>query len=221
MEDTEAVLAGDQDLTDALRRAAPADVISVEYFHIYLDEEIGERHNASIQQLQVIEANTMGQCARIVMIDDYTVGPPAIDESDVLEHLSGKDAAPDCLAYESRLIPQAPALLHAVSNRRLCRSYERYVASNGRYPCSLLTAVWYVIRLGGLRADGVIRPLSADPWWPAALLVNVLPADLDELEGRALELIASSPFSSYLPRIRNVFYSAPLASAPRLCVGRF
>lgn len=113
--------------------------------------------------------------------------------------------SPDYWAYEKDMIENARTLLDSVTSNKLKRSYQDYVANN-KYPCSLLTASWYLTRLGFLDSSAIKCLSPGDTYAPAERLINMLPRDYRGVESRALKLIAKSQFAEAADKIQDLFY---------------
>lgn len=126
---------------------------SIEYSHIYKDQRIGEQHLASIDRLHELESD--GD-KRVVMIDDYSPDYGDLDYDEFIEFLSDNDAEPDVVITESSLVPHSLNLIDMLVDKKKKRELQRYINKNGKVPCSLFIATWYMIRLGKLDHDGII-----------------------------------------------------------------
>lgn len=186
---------------------APRIVYSVEFFHIYTDETISERHLRGVEYLRAAEKAWSFEHEQIVLIDNYNPTSHITSAEDVLDYLGQKGVMPSFWAYEGDLIKNAQELLNAITDSRLKRSYARYIDQHRKYPCSLLTASWYLTRLGYFSATGVIHSVSAEySYTPAVRLVNLLPRDYSGVEGRAHEIILKSDFSGAADKVQDLFY---------------
>lgn len=182
---------------------------SVEFFHIYTDEKIEERHKLGLEYLKAAQQAWPFEYQKIVLIDNYNPTTHVLNEGDVFEYLQAENSLPDYWALEGDLVENAKKLLDAVTSPKLKKSYLRYIENHNKYPCSLLTATWYLTRLGSLKSDGVIRGAngnSKSKYKPAARLINLLPQDYKPVEERARELILKSSFSAEADKVQDLFY---------------
>jgi hypothetical protein len=178
---------------------------SVEFFHIYTDEVIGDRHIAGLEVLRQIEQTWKFNYEKIILIDDYNPSIKKTDASDVLDFLESKKMSPDYWAYESKMVENASTLLTRINNNKIKNNYLKYIEKNNKYPCSLLTASWYLTRLGYLDT-GIINPVRTKSYRAADHLLNLLPQDYEQVEQRTRLLITKSEFFDAVDRIQDLFY---------------
>lgn len=182
----------------------------IEFFHIYTDEQINGTHKAALEYLREAQKAWNFPYTTIVLIDDYNPVKHVLTIEDVLQHLEAEGATPDYWAKEADLVGNAQLLLQELTSPKLKRSYQKYIDQNNKYPCSLLTASWYLTRLGHLPSEKVIRSTSSNEYTPCSRLVNILPEDYKQVENKALKLIRNSSYKDSLNNIQDLFY--PLAS---------
>ncbi len=184
-------------------------VYSIEFFHIYTDETINDTHKASLNYLKEARKAWGVEQDLIVLIDDYNPENHILSDEDVLLYLESEGIAPDYFAFEGDMVPNAQKLLDSVTSKRLKKSYLRYIESRKKYPCSLLTASWYLTRLGKLPySGGIIKSPAEKEYREAQKLINILPLDYKDVEHRALELVANSEWPEAVSNIQDLFYSA-------------
>lgn len=194
---------------ESLLRTPPQLRYGVEYFHIYTDEKIEMRHEIGVEYLKAIETSWDISYKRIIMVDNYNPTEHVLDIETVLDYLESKDMAPDFWAYEGDLVTNAQLLLDALTSSKLKKNYLQYIAKHNKYPCSLLTATWYLTRLGRFSAEGIIHgsdPEKAIVYEPVERLINLLPQDYKPVEQRARELILKSKYSEDAEKIQDLFY---------------
>lgn len=205
-------------LNPILPLIGPADTdYSVEYFHIYTDETIGPRHDVGLEYLQAIQKTWSFDVSRVVMIDNYNPTEHLLDANTVLKYLDSKSLLPDYWAYEGDLLTNADKLLNALTSNKLKNNYLHYIEKNNKYPCSLLTASWYLTRLGRFSAEGILKSTDITDdvvFVPAKRLLNLLPQDYKTIEARARELIIKSEYSADAENIQDLFY--PIDSGRKL-----
>lgn len=177
---------------------------SVEFFHIYTDEDINESHEATLDYLLAVRKDWEFKSQNIVLIDNYNPTEHKLTPDIIFEHLRKRDVVPDFWAFEADLVANAGIFLDKITSSKLKNNYSRYIDKHGKYPCSLLTASWYLTRLGYLRHDDVIQTVNEGTYTPATILINILPDDYKAVEGRCLELIENSEFKSAIDSIQNV-----------------
>lgn len=182
---------------------------SVEFFHIYTDEKISPVHIRGMEYMKAISSVWNVNAQTVVLIDEYNPKQATLKPQDVFDFLETQGALPDYWAYEGALTDKAEELLSALTDRRLERSYRRYIEAHNKYPCSLLTATWYLTRLGAFDPKGVLQKCGAAEEYTAAdRLINILPEGYKPVEAKAHELIAKSSFHAYADMIQDLFYEA-------------
>ncbi len=181
---------------------------SIEFFHIYTDEIINQWHQQSLEIMKSLQTGWDFNYRKIVLIDDYNPTETNITVEDILAHLNDNDMLPDFWAFEGDMLENAKVFLDTLPPSKLKKNYQRYIKKNGKYPCSLLTATWYLTRLGRLDGGMIKSTNSAlfKTYPPATRLFNLLPEVYKPVERRAKELIFKSPFSTDVDRIQDLFY---------------
>lgn len=180
---------------------------NVEYFHIYTDEKINGRHIKGLEYLLELEKTWDFSFTNIVLIDNYNPTKATITAAEILRYLKKQGVAPDYWAFEKDMVKDANILLDQITNNRLKRNYLRYIEQHNKYPCSLLTAVWYLKRLGYIEIGNSIRQYSAKkPYEPTSYLLNVLPHDYSQTEARSFNIIKHSAQSEAIFKIQDIFY---------------
>jgi hypothetical protein len=139
--------------------------------------------------------------------------------SNVVAALSADGLAPDCVGYEANMATEADRLLASFTSRRLRLSYEKNMTKRGIVPSSLLTATWYLVRLGILDTE-VARPvaLSGTEFKPAARLINVLPSGYARVEAEAMQIISATHHAAAANRISAKYF--PWVPTPRTNAGQ-
>lgn len=188
-------------------------LFNVEYFHIYTDEVISSRHSKSLDYLREAEKTWSNHYERIVLIDNYNPAEQSLTSAEVFKYLEEQDLLPDYWAFEGDLVENAKILLGKVNDRRLKQSYLRYVSKTKKYPCSLLTATWYLTRLNYLDSQGIIKALKGDEYKSPKTLMNILPKDYKPIEEKARRIILKSDFYEAADKIQDLFYSAEAGRA--------
>lgn len=181
-------------------------VHSVEFFHIYCDEQIGRTHEAGLAYLQEMKKAWTLESNLIVLIDNYNPEVRSLEPDAVFKYLGSKDELPDYWAMEADLVPNAKILLGKITSKKIQKNYQKYVDNHGKYPCSLLTASWYLTRLGYLDSQNVIRQLNGKTFTPANRLINILPLEYESVETRALDLIGHTEFAFCQEYIQDLFF---------------
>ncbi len=181
---------------------------SVEYAHIYTDEAFGdEQHQGTILARDVILTLQPHTVTKVILIDNYNPAMHTLQVSHYLNQLAQAGLAPDGYVFEADMVPHADTMLNHVVDRRLRRSYERYIELKNHFPCSLLAATWYFMRLGIIVADSrALGPQAIKLLRPADILINILPERFEALERTVDKLIAGSDRPETLKQIRRIFF---------------
>lgn len=181
---------------------------NIEFFHIYTDETIGEEHTASLNYLKAAQTIWSMDYSLTVLIDNYNPTKHILTSEAVMDYLSGKGLSPDYWAFEADMVENAKTLLEAVTRNKLKKQYSNYIQKQNKFPCSLLTASWYLTRLGELDTSIIKTVAKSQEYIPAERLINILPAVYKPFELRAFELIRNSDFSASEHKIQDLFYPA-------------
>jgi len=181
----------------------------IEFFHIYTDENISERHTKSLEYMSVLQNTRPFGFTKIVLIDNYNPDQQIIKGEEIIAYLDSKSMRPDYFAYEKDLINNSAIFLESITDARTRKSYTRYIKNHNKYPCSLLTVSWYLTRLGYLDFTQVIQNSKGvnKPFVASTRLINILPDDYKANEKLARQLILNSSYSSAADKIENIFYS--------------
>lgn len=188
----------------------------VEFFHVYTDDDIDTIQTNSLEQLDALKQTLGSKAQPIILIDNYNPTTHTLGPEDVFRFLGEHDALPTYWAYEADLVANAERLLDGITDRRLAKSYRRYIEAHDKFPCSLLTAAWYLTRLGALDSEGIIRKVRPDmPEYVAVdSLINILPEMYHGVEERACKIIAESEYARFATKIRYVLYQTEQFEKP-------
>ncbi len=181
--------------------------VSIEYAHIYTNNEIGKEHEASLSHLSVVKHRLENRAQTynlVILVDDYSFPDPTFDYNLFVEWLKTKDLAPDFLYRESQLIPVCDDVLALLENKKLKDSIVAYVKSKKKYPCSLFIAAWYLLRLGALEHSSFGKDIVAER------LLNILPQSFKPFEDDGLKIIASTKYADLVDKIDYEFIDGRL-----------
>ncbi|HSX33321.1 MAG TPA: hypothetical protein VLF91_03225 [Candidatus Saccharimonadales bacterium] len=181
---------------------------SIEFFHTYTDEEVGVRQLKGLKFVQQAQKAWNINASYVVFIDNYNPEEHITSAQDIIQTLEQHGMSPDYFAYEADVVPNAMKLLSGVTDSHLRRNYESYIKNHKKLPCSLLTATWYLTRLGVFDTSFIRSWACPDKYRPADRLINVLPRGYEPVEDRAFRLIRASLYSSHLDKIQDLFYDA-------------
>ncbi|GAC1388089.1 MAG: hypothetical protein NVS1B7_7630 [Candidatus Saccharimonadales bacterium] len=181
---------------------------SIEFFHIYTDEVINKMHQSSLNYLRAALPAWDFSKDLIILIDNYNPAQNILSETEILAYLDAQQMTPRYWAFEADFVENAHILLSNLTNNKLKKNYEKYIVNHNKMPCSLLTATWYLSRLGAFE-NSCIRTVSVnDSYVIPTRLINILPEAYKGVELRAGELIQKSNFSEYHDSIQDLFYPA-------------
>lgn len=180
---------------------------SIEFCHIYTDESVSNEQAGSIKVAKERLASLGTSYTTALLIDDEHPDEHSLDIPDFLKHLERHKVAADFWALESELAVYRNELLEMITNRRMRSSYERYIYSKDKLPCSFLTAVWYFLRLGNIQdSAGVIKPNNGKVFMPAKNLINILPRRFHSAEQQTIKLLRATDTPEVVNDIETVFF---------------
>lgn len=171
---------------------------SIEFAHIYLDEEISDEHIEGKQKLLEIWSNESPKTP-VVLIDDYNALDNKLDLSLFKKFLDEGLDKEVMIFYESDMIFITPQTLKLLHNRDK-KSYQRYIRDNNRYPCSLLAMSFYLLRLGIIQGHGRYINLN-----PSNRLINILSTRFKDVEDMIIRRLARSKLSGVEKSIETVY----------------
>ena len=122
--------------------------LNIEFGHIYADEKIGEEHKKNVNALldyldRLLTAQTY--CLSI-LIDEYHPKTSSLILTDYIDYLEKLGARPHYVVMEGDLRPLAYRLLYDIP-KDMRRSLNKWTESRDKFPCALLAATWYLVRL--------------------------------------------------------------------------
>ena len=164
---------------------------SIEYAHIYTNDQIADEHRLSLEILGEIrkEKDLINHTSSlVVMIDDYSFPDPSFDYESFALWLESAGHSPDLILRESQLIPSCDKVVNLIEDDDLKKEISNYIRDK-KYPCSLFIATWYLLRLGYLHSDIFPENLVANR------LINILPESFKPFEEKAIEIIGLTKFA--------------------------
>lgn len=178
---------------------------SIEYAHIYTNQNISEEHELSVSLLRDFMANDPNEdtASLVVMIDDYSFPDPTFNYGEFSDWLNQHNFKPDLMVRESQLIPECDTLVSLIENEGLKKQITDYIKIK-KYPCSLFIATWYLLRLG--KIDSAYFPVEL----VADRLLNILPESFKPFEEKGLEIISATQFKDSINKIGYNFISGRL-----------
>lgn len=188
---------------------------SVEFSHIYTNEAFSGEHRQSIQNLKEylpkLKDEDFQTC---VFIDNYNSTEDLLDVDDFLVRLKNEGVQPDYYAYEADMAKYTEKLLGIIQDDRLRKSYEKYISKKNSLPCSFMTAIWYLIRLGVFEKDAIVHNSKA--FVPAEELINILPERFRTVEAKTLDILTSTNNPRAIGKVDYLFYSSGKTNGPSL-----
>ncbi len=185
------------------------DDYSVEISHIYINETFSSEHRDSIKKFHKYRQHVEGSCNSVVLIDNYNPSENLLDLQDFMQKLADNDATPDFLGLEANMAPYKEEMLAAITDKRLYKSYARYIDAKEKLPCSFMTAIWYLIRLGEFDpGPAQIEQIGDKAFRPSKYLINILPERFRAVEAKTLELLANSTYGDKAYNVDFIFYNS-------------
>lgn len=190
-------------------RSINTSLCSIEISHIYLDQPFSTDQTQSVREFQDLVPKLNSPFQTVVLLDNYNIQNLDTKPQDVFDELKKLSIEPNHFALEKDLIVYANNFLDTVEIPKVKKQYEVYIRKYNKYPCSLLTAIWYLLRLGYLEdSQNVMTPLKKnEKFIPATRLINILPESFETVEGKCKKLIQASNFKQAVNQIENVFYT--------------
>jgi len=176
--------------------------ISIEYAHIYTNNKIDHEHTLSLEILSDLqkEFSTKNKTTDLViLVDDYSFPDPTFDYEDFIKWLGSQGYRPDLMLRESQLIPACDITLKKMADSKLKEQIIDYVKVK-KYPCSLFIATWYLLRLGRIQHE------IFENSHVTSRLINIIPISFKPFEDKAIEIIATTPFSDAIKNIEYKYF---------------
>lgn len=198
-----------------MKTAMEKTKFSVEFSHIYTNEAFSAEHSQSINKLKkYLPKLKSADYQTCVFIDNYNSTEDLLVVQDFLEKLKLSGAQPDYYAYEADMAMYAEKLLGIIQDNRLRKSYEKYIGEKNTLPCSFMTAIWYLIRLGIFEPNAIVE--NGRKFSPAETLINILPERFRTVEARTLDILTSTKDPLIIGKVDYVFYSSGNSNGPSL-----
>lgn len=175
---------------------------SVEYAHIYLDQNFGAEQLATISKLNtVVKELEQKQWSyyKTILIDDYNPVSQILDVNAFIKSLETLQAAPDVVIFEKDLINYMDEFYELLPARKAV-SLERNHERHGKVSCSTLIAIWYLCRLGMIGGANESSTFNLH----AKHLINIISSKYNGAEKIAIDLLKTiKGFDS--SRIQDIF----------------
>lgn len=176
--------------------------LCVEAAHVYADEAIGEEQRESLSLLETLQGRLSEPRRLLVLLDDYNTTEVRLSLDDVEKELAVLGHKPDAVVSERTLVPLAHEVLAALPSTPLASSTRRYVEKKQALPCSLLSATWYLARLG--LAPPSSRRVFGLP--PAKTVLNLIPDRYEEIDALARKLVDQATDGAACGRVHTLFF---------------
>ncbi len=184
--------------------------INIEYAHIYTDQEASDEQRLSVEAtlryLRGLPERT--STVLTVMVVEYHPKHSNLLLTSYIDFLEDMNLRPHYVVMEGDLRVHAYKVLYSLP-RRMRRDLSRRISSKESFPCSLLTATWYLYRLGCFGNHVPTLQIGIPtPEFFAKRIVTVLPEFYQANENRALEIIEASAWKNWRPCIEYVWFLA-------------
>lgn len=185
--------------------------VDIEFAHIYTDEQYSMEQEISIELLNnllLLKADSYRLPRLCILIDDYNPLTHELNIDEFIGRVESKiKSRIDVVALESKLVGPVNELIENLKPGEKVKVSE-YIKKKGKYPCSLLSACWYLIRLGVIRPVDNLFFLRNEPvnFSSTTKIINLLPMKYKKTEESALDIIKKSNFKEVIPRIESIFY---------------
>ena len=180
---------------------------SIELSHIYTNERYSEEHRSSVALLKKHEAAFgKGETQSCVMIDNYNPTEHLLDVENFFAELKKDGIVPNYFAFEADMIRHRDRLLGDIGDNRIYKSYRSYAEKKDKMPCSFMTAIWYLVRLGIYDPEGIIMDLEGSEFIPAKQLVSILPERFRSVEMQTQKLLQSIKGQDLAGKVDYYFY---------------
>ncbi len=184
--------------------------ISVEYAHIYTDQQFSRQHELGLKELAVFLASVQPKKSvnKVVLIDDYS---PAIslerfNMNGFLSKLEEAGEKPEIVVLESAITGYCERTLGLISDKKLHKRVNSYYLTRGKYPCSLFVASWYLLRLGAFGEPDIKCVIGNARDLLANNLVTILPDSFTTPEEQAIEIIKNTPFADLANKVQHIMF---------------
>lgn len=177
--------------------------ISIEYAHIYTNNQIFEEQNLSLTILKnIFEEQKINRAdiSLVIMVDDYSFPDPTFNYDLFIEFLGNNELPPDIIVRESSFITTCDQVINLINDEALKSEIISYIQQKKKYPCSLFIATWYLIRLGHITSPIFNKNLTAKK------LINILPESFKSFEDKGFEIISKTLHSDAVSKIENKYF---------------
>jgi len=183
---------------------------NIEVAHIYADQKhIGAEQREAFLHLNFLQKKdliNLKEATTSVWIDDYN---PKIQLLDIQQFMkSARDLyLVDFFASEKNVAAYVEQYLHLLEKSQ-SDYYIKFFHKNGKYPCSLVTAIWYLIRLGFIRvSDDFFLRRYSEKQFTAHEIINILPRKYETVENKTKSIFASNiTISKFLSHIHTYYF---------------
>lgn len=186
--------------------------INIEFGHIYQDTLFSKEHDSGVvqffTQIERIKKDD-SIYSTTVMVDDYNVDNTKNFIKDYWNFLEKKGALPQYYVYESSLSVFIDEVF-LIFNNRTKKSYQNYINTHKKIPCSLFIVIWYFFRLGIFdeNKNNVLNRFNNQNNSPffAKKIITILPKRFMDVEMIAQKAIQNSKQKNVMNYIETIFF---------------
>ncbi len=184
---------------------------TIEYAHIYTDQQFSGEQVLGIRELKKIEEKLQKQgktSSRIILIDDYSPGISfsRFNTKDFLKKLEISEASPDVVVKESSLLEYCQKTIDLIENHKVKKKVISYIETRQKFPCSLFIATWYLLRLGAFGKPQIETLVGESDDLFSEKVVSILPDSFQTPEDNAIEIIRATKFKDLIEKVEKVFF---------------
>jgi len=181
---------------------------NIEFSHIYVDELFSQEQIRSVDILKELLLIVDPSSVLTILVDDYNPTRNIFDLNSFLKILHDHGISPNFVASESKLVSYFESFKQTLTSKEL-RGLEKYISRRkNKLPCSLLVAIWDLIKLGEIKPRGSLFIFNDQK--PEDIgttnIITILPKKYSFSEHRAEKILKSSTFRHALSRIQHVYY---------------
>lgn len=182
--------------------------LSVEICHLYLDRRFSAEQKQSIEKYLEYKSSIDPDHYVCVLLDNYNVKECISTAEEVINEIESRGVTVDYWAYEKDLITYADKVLNEIQSKKLKNQYRKYIEKNKKYPCSLLTSTWYLLRIGFIDdTEGIIHHRNQSAIQANSTVLNVLPNYFAPVESKARKIVLSVLGIDHRSRIDNKYFT--------------
>lgn len=183
---------------------------SIEYAHIYSNENFGEEQIKSVNLIKSLIDRLDKKkktYSTVILVDEYNPQKFILNINKMKKILEKYGIKPDYIGYESKLVYFSDYVLKEMHYKEK-KNLIQYIKKHQKLPCSLLITVWYLLRLGKIRGQNFFEQINKQKPFCARKLVNILPKKYMDVEKKAFDILKSTKkFKNVVNDIKYIFYN--------------